>query len=86
MTGGSVTPTASGNAMTGETVATVVSQARRLRHWRQFRIRCGETTVNAAASAAIVTSVVQILGSPRTPASPAARGRPKISMNGRYGL
>jgi hypothetical protein len=32
MTGGSVTPTESGNAMTGETVATVVSHARRFRH------------------------------------------------------
>jgi hypothetical protein len=83
MTGGSVTPTESGNAMTGETPATVVSQARRRRHWRQPRIRCGATTVKAAASAVIVTSVVQILGSPSRPASPAERGRPKISMNGR---
>jgi hypothetical protein len=42
--------------------------------------------VNAAASAAAVTSVVQILGSPITLPSPADRGSPKISISGRYGL
>ncbi len=72
--------------MTGETTATVVSHGRRFRHWPQSRIRCGETTAKAAARAAIETSVVQILGSPMTLPSPADFGRPKISMNGRYGL
>ena len=35
MIGGSVTPTASGNAMSGEATATAVHQATRPRHWAQ---------------------------------------------------
>src|SRR5579863_10249392 len=65
--GGSVTPTASGNAMSGEATATAVHQETRLRQSWHPRGRCGATAAKAAAISTTVVSVVQIRGSPRTP-------------------
>ncbi len=86
MTGGSVTPTVSGNAISGEATARAVTPATRARQRGQSRSLCGDATVKAAATSAIVVIVTQIRVSPSTPARPAARGRPNSSMTGRYGL
>ena len=86
MTGGSVTPTVSGNAISGEATARAVAPATRARHCGQSRSLCGDATVKAAATSTIVVIVTQIRVSPSMPPRPAARGRPKSSMTGRYGL
>src|SRR6516162_9578069 len=86
ITGGSVTPSASGKAITGDAAASAVSVATRTRQSAQSRSLSGDITAKAAATSAIVVSVTQIRGSPRAPARPAERGRPNNSMTGRYGL
>ncbi len=95
MIGGSVTPTVSGKAMSGEATEIAVSTPSRLRHVCAVSpglgqagrpTRWGEMTAKAAVSAATVTREVQILGSPSSPGSPASRGRPNSSISGRYGL
>src|SRR5580704_8940015 len=86
MTGGSVTPSASGKAITGEATASAVAPAMRVRQCGQSRNRCGEATTKAAAITTIVVIVTQIRVSPSTPWMPTARGRPKTSIRGRYGL
>src|SRR5215469_6875461 len=86
ITGGSVTPSASGKAITGDAMASAVIVATRPRQAAQSRSLSGDITAKAAATSAIVVSVTQIRGSPRAPESPAERGRPNNSMTGRYGL
>ena len=51
MTGGSVTPSASGNAITGEATASAVAPAMRVRQCGQSRNRCGEATRRPRRSA-----------------------------------
>jgi hypothetical protein len=58
MTGGSVMPSASGNAMTGEATAMAVIRAARSRQRRQLPTLCGDMIAKDAASAAMVTSEV----------------------------
>jgi hypothetical protein len=86
MIGGSVTPTVSGKATSGEATEIAASTAVRRRQSRQPRTGWGEMSAKAAVSATTVTSEVQILGSPSNPGSPASRGRPNSSISGRYGL
>ena len=86
ITGGSVTPSASGKAITGDATASAVSVATRTRQSAQSRSLSGDITAKAAATSAIVVSVTQIRGSPRAPERPAERGKPNSSMTGRYGL
>ena len=81
MMGGSVTPTVSGNATSGEATAIAVSRATAARLTGR-----GAMVAKAAASAATVTSEVQILGSPSSRGRPALRGSPNSSISGRYGL
>jgi hypothetical protein len=87
MMGGSVTPTVSGKAMSGEATEIAVRTAtHRRRSLPELAAKPGATSAKAAASPTTVTSEVQILGSPSSPGNPASRGRPNSSMSGRYGL
>ena len=84
MTGGSVMPTASGNAITGEAAKKTVDSVVLCRHSSQCR--CGAATVNAAQISAMDTAVSQSRGSANRPDAPSALGRPNTAMTGRYGL
>ena len=84
MTGGSVIPTASGNAITGEAAKKTVDSVVLCRHSSQRR--CGAATVNAAQISAMDTAVSHSRGSANRPEAPSARGRPNTAMTGRYGL
>ena len=81
MTGGSVMPTASGNAITGEAAKKTVDSEVSRRHSSQCR--CGAATVNAAQISAIDTAVSHTRGSANRPEAPSARGRPNTAMTGR---
>jgi hypothetical protein len=84
MTGGSVIPTASGNAITGEAAKKTVDSVVLCRH--PSHRRCGAATVNAAQISAMDTAVSHSRGSANSPEAPSARGRPNTAMTGRYGL
>ena len=84
MTGGSVIPTASGNAITGEAARKTVDSVVLCRQGSQRR--CGAATVNAAQISAMEVAVSHSLGSPNRPEAPSARGSPNTAMTGRYGL
>ncbi len=58
ITGGSVMPSASGNATTGEAAAMTVIRATRSRQGRQVLALCGDMIANDAASSPIVASEV----------------------------
>ena len=84
ITGGSVIPTASGNAITGEAAMNTVDIRTLYRH--ESQCRCGAATVNAAKSKAMDTAVSHTRGSPSRPFAPSALGIPNSAMTGRYGL
>ena len=84
MTGGSVMPTASGNAITGEAAKKTVDSKMLYRH--ESQCRCGAATMNAAQIRAMETAVSHSRGSPNRPVTPSAFGMPKTAMTGRYGL
>ena len=84
ITGGSVIPTASGNAITGEAAKNTVDSRVSCRHSAQRR--CGAATVNAAQISAIDTAVSHSRGSANRPEAPSALGSPNTAMTGRYGL
>ena len=84
MTGGSVIPTASGNAITGEAAMKTVDSSTRCRQSSQCR--CGAATLNAAKISAMDTAVSHTRGSPNSPVAPSALGIPNSAMTGRYGL
>ena len=81
MTGGSVMPTASGKAITGEAAKKTVDSVVLRRH--ELQCRCGAATVNAAQISAMDTTVSQSRGSANRPEAPSARGRPNTAMTGR---
>jgi hypothetical protein len=84
ITGGSVMPTASGNAITGEAARNTVDSST---PWRQSsQCRCGAATANAAQSKPMDTAVSHTRGSPHSPVAPSAFGIPNTAMTGRYGL
>src|SRR5579863_5249131 len=82
--GGSVIPTASGNAITGE-AATKMVDSRTLR-LHALQCGCGAATRNAAQMRMRDTAVSHSRGSPSRPLAPSARGRPKMAITGSYGL
>ena len=84
MTGGSVIPTASGNAITGEAAMNTVDSMTLLRQSSQCR--CGAAIVNAAQINAIDTAVSHTRGSASRPFAPSAFGIPNTAMTGMYGL
>ena len=84
MTGGSVMPTASGNAITGEAAMNTVDSMTLLRQSSQCR--CGAAIVNAAQINAIDTAVSHTRGSASRPFAPSAFGIPNTAMTGMYGL
>jgi len=84
MTGGSVIPTASGNAITGEAAMNTVDSSTSYRQPSQCR--CGAATLNAAKINAMDTAVSHTRGSPNRPCAPSAFGIPNTAMTGRYGL
>src|SRR5262249_61432823 len=81
MTGGSVMPTASGNAITGEAAKRTVDSVVLRRQPTQRR--CGAATVNAAQISAIDTAVSHSRGAAKTPEAPSAPGRPNTAPTGR---
>src|SRR5258708_145822 len=85
-TGGSVMPTASGSAQTGEATASTTYRATDPRQEAQRLAPCGMPRLNATANTAADAAASQGLGSPTRPGSPAALGMPKIAIPGRYGL
>ena len=84
ITGGSVMPTASGNAITGDAAKKTVESVVLRRH--ESQCRCGAATVNAAQISAMDTAVSHSRGSANRPDAPSALGRPNTAMTGRYGL
>ena len=84
MTGGSVMPTASGNAITGEAAKKTVDSKTLYRH--ESQCRCGAATRNAAQISAMETAVSHSRGSANSPVAPSALGKPNTAMTGRYGL
>ena len=84
ITGGSVIPTASGNAITGEAAMNTVDSSTPCRQPSQCR--CGAATLNAAKINAMDTAVSHTRGSPNSPVAPSALGIPNSAMTGRYGL
>ncbi len=84
--GGSVMPTASESAQIGEATASTAYRRTSPRQDAQRLARCGMPRLNAAANTAVDATASQGLGSPSRPGSPAAFGRPKAVIAGRYGL
>ena len=84
ITGGSVMPTASGNAITGEAAMKMVDSSTLYRH--QVQCRCGAATANATQISAMEVAVSQSLGSANKPDAPRALGSPNTAIRGRYGL
>src|SRR5580700_10617316 len=84
ITGGSVIPSASGNAITGEAAMNTVDSSTPCRQSSQCR--CGAATLNAAKISAMDTAVSHTRGSPNSPVAPSALGIPNSAMTGRYGL
>ena len=84
MTGGSVMPTASGNAITGEAAKKTVDSKTLYRH--ESQCRCGAATRNATQISAMETAVSHSRGSANKPVAPSAFGKPNTAMTGRYGL
>jgi hypothetical protein len=84
ITGGSVMPTASGNAITGEAAMKTVDS--RIPFRQSSQCRCGAATANAAQIKAIDTAVSHTRGSAHRPVAPSALGSPNTAMTGRYGL
>jgi hypothetical protein len=84
MTGGSVMPTLSGNAITGEEAANTVASS--TCREQDPQARCGAASQNAAASSTTEKIAIHSRGSPNRPVAPSALGMPKIAINGRYGL
>jgi hypothetical protein len=84
ITGGSVMPTASGNAITGEAAKNAVDSSVLYRHGSHRR--CGAATVNAAKISVMDTAVSHTRGSANRPEAPSALGMPNTAMAGRYGL
>src|SRR5215470_9262085 len=85
-TGGSVMPTASERARMGEATPSTAYRRADLRQEAHPVTECGKPRPNATASNAADASASQGLGSPISPGSPAAFGRPKTVMAGKYGL
>jgi len=84
MTGGSVMPRASGNAIIGEAAMNTVDSSTPCRQPSQCR--CGAATLNAAKIKAMDTAVSQTRGSAARPCAPSAFGIPNTAITGRYGL
>jgi hypothetical protein len=84
MTGGSVIPTASGNAITGEAARNTVDSRTPYRH--ESQCRCGAAMANATHIKPMDTAVSHTRGSPHRPVAPSAFGMPNTAMTGRYGL
>jgi hypothetical protein len=84
ITGGSVIPTASGNAIIGEAARKTVDSRTPYRH--ESQCRCGAAMANAAQIKAIEVAVSHTRGSPHRPVAPSAFGMPNTAMTGRYGL
>ena len=84
ITGGSVIPTASGNAITGEAAMNTVDSRTPCRQPSQCR--CGAATLNAAQINTMDTAVSHTRGSANNPVAPSALGIPNTAMTGRYGL
>ena len=81
MTGGSVIPIASGNAITGEATTNRVDSLTWCRHSSQCW--CGTAMRNASQIKASDTAASQIRGSPSRPVAPSAFGSPNTAMTGR---
>jgi hypothetical protein len=81
ITGGSVIPTASGNAITGEAAMKTVDSTTLRRH--ESQCRCGAAMANAAQINATDTTVSHSRGSPNRPDAPSALGSPNIAITGR---
>src|SRR5215831_8701766 len=84
-TGGSVMPTASESAKSGEATASTVYRRTDRRQDAHPVTLCGMPRLNATASTAADARASHGLGSPSRPGSPAAFGRPKAVMAGKYG-
>src|ERR1035438_3420499 len=84
ITGGTVMPTASGNAITGEAAMNTVDSSTPCR--QESQRRCGAAMANAAQISAIDTAVSHTRGSANRPEAPSALGSPNTAMTGRYGL
>jgi hypothetical protein len=85
-TGGSVMPTASGSAHSGEASASIAYRVTDRRQPAHRDAPCGVPRLNEAASSPAVARTSHGLVSPARPASPAALGRPNTAITGRYGL
>ncbi len=85
-TGGSVMPTASGSAHSGEASASMEYLATDLRQPAHRDAPCGVPRHSEATSSTAVATASHGLVSPARPGSPAALGSPKTAMTGRYGL
>jgi hypothetical protein len=81
ITGGSVIPIASGNAITGEATTNKVDSLTWCRHSSQPR--CGVAMRNASQIRASETAASQIRGSPSRPLAPSAFGSPNTAITGR---
>jgi hypothetical protein len=84
ITGGSVMPTASGNAITGEAAMNTVDSRTPCR--QESQRRCGAAMANAVQISTIDTAVSHTRGSASRPDTPSALGSPNTAMTGRYGL
>jgi hypothetical protein len=85
-TGGSVMPTASGSAHSGEASASMVNRVTDRRQPGHRDAPCGVPRLNEAASNPAVARASHGLVSAARPARPAAFGRPNMAITGRYGL
>jgi adenosylhomocysteinase len=84
ITGGSVIPSASGNAIIGEAAMKTVDSRTPCRQSSQCR--CGAAILNAPQIKAMDTAVSHTRGSANKPLAPSAFGIPNTAMTGRYGL
>ena len=81
ITGGSVIPIASGNAITGEAATNRAdSMTWRLHSWQ---CRCGAAMLNASQIRVMDTTVSHTRGSASRPVAPSAFGSPNTAMTGR---